>query len=166
MTAVASPERPAEAVSAHPERLGLLGRLGRWTADHVRAVAITRTVVALGLGFFCPRVETALSGAGWQANGSESVQARELIEASFGGLSSSALMVVLHSDGQTASEPGFRRAIERVEQILRADEHVALYSGLVPARASPPTATPQSCSPAPRATRRRWSLLRTSLRRS
>ena len=39
-----------------------LGRLGRWTADHVRVVAIGWVVVALGLGVFAPKVETALSG--------------------------------------------------------------------------------------------------------
>ncbi len=122
-----SPVRPdaAAAAPAPPEAVGPLGRLGRWTADHVRAVAITWAVVAVGLGFFAPRVETALSGAGWQANGSESVQARELIEANFAGLSSSAMMVVVHAEGQTASEPGFRQAIRRVEQILRANRQVA-----------------------------------------
>ena len=35
--------------------------------------SIAWVVVAVGLGVFAPRVETALSGAGWQANGSESV---------------------------------------------------------------------------------------------
>ena len=33
-------------------------------------VFIAWAVVAVALGFFAPRVETALSGAGWQANGS------------------------------------------------------------------------------------------------
>ena len=40
-------------------------------------------VVALVLGFFAPRVETALSGAGWEASGSQSAQARKLIERNF-----------------------------------------------------------------------------------
>ena len=69
--------------------VGPLGRLGRWTADHVRLVAVAWAIVAVGFGFFAPQVETALSGAGWQANGSESVQARQLIERNFAGLSSS-----------------------------------------------------------------------------
>ena len=33
-------------------------------------VAIAWVVVAVGLGFFAPRVEHALSGAGWEATGS------------------------------------------------------------------------------------------------
>ncbi len=67
----ATPGAPA------PRHVGPIGRLGRWTADHVRTVAIAWAVVAVALGVFAPKVETALSGAGWQANGSESVQARD-----------------------------------------------------------------------------------------
>jgi putative drug exporter of the RND superfamily len=105
--------------------VGPLGRLGRWTGDHVRAVAIAWAIVAVALGAFAPKVETALSGAGWQANGSESVQARTLIQANFAGLSSSALMVVVHSQRLTSTDPAFRQTVSRVEQVLRANAHVA-----------------------------------------
>ena len=108
-----------------PEAVGPIGRLGRWTADHVRTVAILWVVVLVGFGFFAPKVETALSGAGWQANGSESVQARQLIQANFAGLSSSALMVVVHSPGRTTIDPTFRATVSRVEQLLRATPKVA-----------------------------------------
>ncbi|MGE5433516.1 MAG: MMPL family transporter [Candidatus Doudnabacteria bacterium] len=104
--------------------VGPLGRLGRWAADHVRAVAIAWAVLAVALGIFAPKVESALSGAGWQANGSESVQARTLIQRDFAGLSSSALMVVVHSHQLTTSDNGFRQAVSRVERILRANSHV------------------------------------------
>ena len=89
-------------------------------------------VVAVGLGFFAPKVETALSGAGWQANGSESVQARKLIQANFGGLSSSALMVVVHSPSQTVDAAGFRRQSPAVERDLRTNHDVG--SVVAPAR--------------------------------
>ncbi len=102
MTALAARTRPASPAFEHPETVGPLGRLGRWTADHVRAVALAWAVVALALGAFAPKVESALSGAGWQANGSESVQARTLIQRNFAGLSSSALMVVVHSQQSAA----------------------------------------------------------------
>jgi RND superfamily putative drug exporter len=108
----------------HPGAVGPIGRLGRWAADHVRAVAIAWAILAVGLGVFAPKVESALSGAGWQANGSESVQARALIERNFAGLSSSALMVVVHSQQLTASDNGFRQTIGRVEHVLRANSHV------------------------------------------
>ncbi len=125
MTAIAARPRPAAPGVEHPEAVGPIGRLGRWTADHVRVVAIGWVVVALGLGVFAPKVETALSGAGWQANGSESVQARQLIQANFAGLSSSALMVVVHSQGQTVSAPGFRQTVARVQAVLRSNAQVA-----------------------------------------
>ena len=131
MTAVTPAPRPAKPAPVQPV-VGPLGRLGRWTADHVRFVAVAWAIVAVGFGFFAPQVETALSGAGWQANGSESVQARQLIDRNFAGLSSSALMVVVHSPSQTASDPGFRATVSRVEVVLAGDRHVA---SVVPPRA-------------------------------
>ena len=89
---------------------GPIGRLGRYTATHFRAVAIAWVLVAVVLGVFAPRVETALSGAGWEATGSESVAARKAIDRNFQGLSSSALMVVVHSSDKTVGDPAFQRA--------------------------------------------------------
>ncbi|HSB39636.1 MAG TPA: MMPL family transporter [Gaiellaceae bacterium] len=109
----------------HPEAVGPVGRLGGWAADHVRAVALTWTVVAVALAVFAPKVETALSGAGWQANGSESVQARSLIQQSFGGLSSAAPLVVVRSSSLTANSPGFRATLARVETVLHSDSRIS-----------------------------------------
>ena len=89
-------------------QFGPIGRLGRYTATHFRQVAIAWLVIAVVLGFFAPRVETALSGAGWEATGSESVAARQMIDKNFQGLSSSALMVVVHSDAQDRGRPRVR----------------------------------------------------------
>ena len=77
------------------------------------------------LGFFAPKVETALSGAGWEATGSESVAARKAIDKNFNGLSSSALMVVLHSHAKTVERPGVpaRRRLDRSTS-LNADHRV------------------------------------------
>ena len=69
MATIAAPARLGDGGPSE-QRVGPIGRLGRWAADHVRAVAIAWAVVAVALGVFAPRVETALSGAGWQANGS------------------------------------------------------------------------------------------------
>lgn len=64
-------------MSGAPEvSYGPIGRLGRYTATNFRLVAIIWLVIAVGLGFFAPRVEHALSGAGWEATGSESVSPR------------------------------------------------------------------------------------------
>src|SRR5215218_11513628 len=107
------------------QRPGPLGRLGGFAADHVRAIAVAWAVAALLLAAFAPKVETALSGAGWQADGSESVQARALIERSFAGRSSSALTVVVHSSSVTTSAPAFREALLGVERVLAGDARVA-----------------------------------------
>jgi len=104
--------------------LGPIGRLGRFAASHRRAVFITWAVVAVGLGVLAPRVETALSGAGWQANGSESVKVREQLDANFGGAGAYALQVAVHSQELTAADPAFRRTVTRVERVLAADSAV------------------------------------------
>ena len=124
-TVAPSPPAPVAPMPQDPHSLGPLGRLGGWTAAHVRTIALAWALIAVVLGVFAPRVETALSGAGWQANGSQSVQARKLIQANFAGLSSSALMVVVHSSTATASTPAFRQATARVERILRTNRHIA-----------------------------------------
>ena len=68
--------------------LGPIGRLGRLAAKHRGRVFVAWALIAVGLGILAPRVETALSGAGWQANGSQSVQAREQIDRNFAGAGS------------------------------------------------------------------------------
>ncbi len=105
-------------------RHGPIGRLGLYTATHFRTVAIAWAVVVVALGVFAPKVETALSGAGWEATGSESVAARELIDRDFAGMSSSALMVVVHSSDRTVADPAFRRAVASAERALKADPRV------------------------------------------
>ena len=104
---------------------GPLGRAGRWSAEHVRAVVLAWIAVAALLGAFAPRAEKALSGAGWEVSGSESVQARTLIQQNFAGLSSQALTVVVHSQRQTLRDSGFRDVVARVERTLRSSPEVA-----------------------------------------
>jgi RND superfamily putative drug exporter len=101
--------------------VGPIGRLGRYAATHFRVVVISWAIVALGLGFLAPKVENALSGAGWEASGSESVQARQLIDRNFHGLSSYSLMVVVHSPTASAGDATFDSTVAAVERRLRAD---------------------------------------------
>jgi RND superfamily putative drug exporter len=121
LEAVREPQ-PAELL-AH--EVGPLGRLGGWTVDHIRTVAVAWVIAAVALGAFAPRAEHALSGAGWEASGSESVQARRLVQESFGGLSSQAFMVVVHSDTQSTGDPAFRQVLASVTARLRASDAVA-----------------------------------------
>ena len=75
---------------------------------------LSATMIAVGLGLLAPRVETALSGAGWEASGSESVQARDQLQREFGGAGSYALQVAVHSSGAGAGAPRLRRSVARV----------------------------------------------------
>jgi putative drug exporter of the RND superfamily len=106
--------------------LGPVGRVGRYTATHFRQVLAAWVLVVLVLGFFAPRVEKALSGAGWEATGSQSVQARQVIQRDFHGLSSSALQVVVHSSTKTIHSPAFAAVISSTERTLRADHRVSM----------------------------------------
>jgi RND superfamily putative drug exporter len=110
--------------------VGPIGRLGGWTATHFRVVLASWLVVAVGLGVLAPRVEKALSGAGWEASGSQSVQARALINRNFAGLSSYGLMTVVHSPTRTVSDPAFQSAVRGTERLLWSDP--AVKSVVVP----------------------------------
>jgi len=109
--------------------IGPIGRLGAWTATHFRTVLISWALIVVGLGFFAPKVEHALSGAGWEASGSESVKVREQLDAEFGGLSSSALQVVVNSPSETVDDPGFAATVVAAERTLGADERVKRVIG-------------------------------------
>jgi RND superfamily putative drug exporter len=124
-------ERKATEDYPHALNVGPIGRLGRYTATHFRTVLAGWLIIAVGLGFFAPRVETALSGAGWETTGSQSVQARQLIDKNFHGLSSYGLMTVVYSPTQTVNDPAFKSAVTRVERTLRTD--AAVRSVVAPA---------------------------------
>jgi putative drug exporter of the RND superfamily len=126
--AVVDTKKPAAAATGRDRptmKVGPIGRLGRYTATHFRVVVTAWLLIAVVLGFFAPRVETALSGAGWEATGSQSVQARQLIDKNFNGLSSYGLMTVVFSPTKTVTDPSFRATIAKVERTLRADRAVS-----------------------------------------
>jgi len=111
-------------VSGSENRLGPVGRFGHWTATHVRAVVLVWALVAVSLGALAPRVEHALSGAGWEASGSESVKAREAIDRDFAGQGSYALQAVVSSQRLTADEPEFRATVGKVQRLMAAEPAV------------------------------------------
>ncbi len=105
--------------------LGPIGRLGRFAAERRRAVFVAWAVIAVGLGVLAPRVETALSGAGWQANGSESVAVRQQVDRAFAGGGAYSLQVAVHSNRLTAASPAFRATLRRAERVLAASPAVS-----------------------------------------
>ena len=117
-------ETPPPPAATGPS-VGPIGRLGRYTATHFRTVLLGWAAVAVVLGFFAPRVETALSGAGWEASGSQSSQARKLVERDFKGLGSYGLMTVVYSPAQTVDSPSFKSVLAQVQRTLHSSKAVS-----------------------------------------
>ena len=113
MTIISAPD----AATSSTSRSGPLGRLGTWVIDHRRVVTAVWLLVIIGLGAFAPGVERSLSGAGWQADRSESVAVRKLVQQHFDGRGSYAIQVVVHSDGPPLTEGDGPQVIARVSQI-------------------------------------------------
>lgn len=113
---------PAEPLSWRP---GPLGRLGVWVTDHARLTSVVWILLIVGLGAFAPKVEAELSGAGWQANGSESVAARELAQDHFGGNSSSAIQVVVRSTDGPVTEGTGKQVLAKATAMLERDPRIA-----------------------------------------
>lgn len=114
------------ATKASTEQHGWLGRLGYWSATHGRLVLAGWLLVLAVFGAFAPRVESALAGAGWQDSGSQSVQARDIVQRDFAGLGSTALqVVVVDRDKPLADDPGAQRVIGRASALLQADSRVS-----------------------------------------
>ena len=124
MTSLTAPIAAPDTPAAPEPTPGLLGRLGVWSVTHRRHVFISWLLLILTMAFFAPNVEKALSGAGWQADGSQSVAVRALAQKYFGGQSSSALEVVIHSTSSLKTGAG-PTTIARVEALLRKDPRVS-----------------------------------------
>jgi putative drug exporter of the RND superfamily len=109
-----------------PHAPGWLARLGAWSGTHLRVVLAGWLLVLVAFGAFAPQVESALSGAGWQDSGSQSVQARNLIAKNFAGLGSTALQVVVHDKvSSIATDPTAQQVIARATALLKADSRVS-----------------------------------------
>lgn len=100
---------------------GPLSRLGATMAGHTRWVFGVWFIVLVALGSAAPSVFTSLAGAGWQADGSESVQVRELAQQHFGGNSSAAVQVVVHSDTATVDSPAVQGVLAGVAAEIAGD---------------------------------------------
>ncbi len=124
MTSTASDRTRKAAPALDPRLYGVLGRLGLAVTRHRRMTLVVWALVVICLGVFAPRVESELSGAGWQANGSESVAVRDLAVEHFGGNASSAIQVVVNDPGGDVLSGAGGEAIARATAILEADSRV------------------------------------------
>ncbi len=123
---------PTDSQHAPNVRPGPLGRLGVWVTHHAKLVTVVWLLLIAGLGMFAPQVEHNLSGAGWQADGSESVAARELARESFGGNASSAIQVVVHSTDGPVTEGSGAEVLAQVTRILESEARIADVVAPVP----------------------------------
>jgi RND superfamily putative drug exporter len=116
---------PASVDPAVGFRPGPLGRLGLLVTRHARLTGVLWLLVIAVLGAFAPRVEHALSGAGWQADGSESVAVRELAQEHFGGTASSAIQVVVRSNDGPVTEGEGKQVLAEVTRVLEEEGRIA-----------------------------------------
>src|SRR3954470_19041659 len=100
---------------------GALGRLGAWTVRRRRAVTLAWCAAVVVLGAFAPFADHALSGAGWEAPGSESIAARRVLDSDFGGRGSYALPVVVAARGPGSVHERAARQLTRVRELLAGD---------------------------------------------
>ncbi|MBJ8340848.1 MMPL family transporter [Antrihabitans sp. YC3-6] len=105
----------------HVSAPGILGRLVGAMVTRRRWVFGVWLIALVALGSAAPSVFTSLAGAGWQANGSESVQVRELAQQHFGGNSSAAVQVVVHSDTASIDDPAMQQTLTEVAAVFDAD---------------------------------------------
>ncbi|MGA9873763.1 MAG: MMPL family transporter [Rhodococcus sp. (in: high G+C Gram-positive bacteria)] len=100
---------------------GVLGRLGSAMVARRRWVFGIWLIALIALGSAAPSVFSSLAGAGWQANGSESVQVRELAQQHFGGNSSAAVQVVVHSDTASIEDAPMQQTLTDVAAVFDDD---------------------------------------------
>ena len=126
-------------------RLGVLGRVGRSSARHPRRVIVVWAVAVLASAPVAVTLGSALSGAGWDAQGSTAAEVRAEIRRDFPQLGAEAAIVAYR---QTASivddpaglaslvaalqgSPGTERVVDPLKQpadagLISADGHAAL----------------------------------------
>src|SRR3546814_18975263 len=97
---------------------GILGRLGSAMVARRRWVFGVWLIALVALGSAAPSVFSSLAGAGWQANGTESVQVLDLAPPHFGGNSSAAAKVWVPSDTASLNHPHLQQRLTHLPPLL------------------------------------------------
>ncbi|MGA8258171.1 MAG: MMPL family transporter [Nocardioides sp.] len=127
-----STQTDRQVTSSAPSTGGPLARLGLAVTSHGRVTALVWLLVVIGLGAFAPRVEAELSGAGWQADGSESVLVRDAVEEHFDGQASHAIQVVVRSEVGPVTEGAGAEVLAQATRLLDADSRITSVLQPVP----------------------------------
>ena len=110
MTVLQDPSVPSDPSDAHPdpadhERDGLLARIGRAAGRRPRRVLALWAIVVLLAGPLAITLTGALSGAGWEAQGSTAQAVRDEIRQDFPQLGAEAAVVAFQQETPIADDP-------------------------------------------------------------
>ena len=107
--------------SEPPDERALFSRLAATMARHRRAVILTWLVVAFAAAPLALTLSSALSGAGWEAQGSVAQQVRDELRKNFGALGAENPIVVYHQSTPITSDPsGLNALVAKLQHAPRA----------------------------------------------
>jgi RND superfamily putative drug exporter len=89
----------------HEGREGWLARIARWSAHHRRLVIVLWAVITIAAAPLAITLTGALSGAGWEAQGSVSQEVRDEIRSDFASLGAEAAFVVYQQPSPISEDP-------------------------------------------------------------
>jgi putative drug exporter of the RND superfamily len=112
VTITARPSAPTGASALPPGRDGALARLGRASARHSRRMLIVWAVLVLAAAPLAVTLTSALSGAGWDAQGSTAQEVRDELRRDFPQLGAEAAIVAYRQTRPISEDPnGLRRLV-------------------------------------------------------
>jgi putative drug exporter of the RND superfamily len=121
VTLVQDIERPGHVPSSPPDPRALFSRLAAFSARRRRGVMLLWLLVALAAAPLALTLTGALSGAGWEAQGSTAQHVRDELRRDFPQLDAAAPVVVYHQPTAIASEPAALQAlVARLQHAPRA----------------------------------------------
>ena len=107
--------------SALPDERALFSRLAASMARHRRAVIVTWLLVVFAAAPLALTLSSALSGAGWEAQGSIAQQVRDELRKHFASLGAESPVVVYHQATPITSDPsGLRALVAKLEHAPRS----------------------------------------------
>ncbi len=119
-TTIDDPVTAAHQPSAPPDPKALFSRLAAFSARHRRGVIVTWLLVAFAAAPLALTLTGALSGAGWEAQGSTAQQVRDELRHDFPQLGAEDPVVVYHQATPIATDPvGLQQLVAQLEHAPR-----------------------------------------------
>ncbi len=120
---------PAHQPSAPPDPKALFSRLAAFSARHRRGVIVTWLLIAFAAAPLALTLTGALSGAGWEAQGSTAQQVRDELRRDFPQLGAEDPVVVYHQQTPIENDPAALQQL--VAQLQQAPRTRAVANPLV-----------------------------------